>query len=226
MLFWVPLRGLSRRDSAIAAGQVLLAVACGYAGAGVVALLSTRLFGHEPSFDGREAAFFLSVGIATLLLASVSGMSTRRALALSWPAERRIVIRFTAALLGIFAIEAAVLFSGLLGSLDELKAMSGSERSLLGLVNAVILAPVVEESLFRGLLFTRLRRHYAVLPTLAVVTLAFGFLHVENGLLHVVSVLPAGAFLGLARELSGGIGLPILLHACMNLAVVIVGLAL
>lgn len=217
---------MSRRDSAIAAGQVLLAVACGYAGVAIVSLLSSRLLGREPSFDGRETAFFLSVGLATLLLASSSGETVRRALALSWPADRLIVIRFTLALLVIFAIEAAVAFSGALGSLDDLKAMSGSERSLVGFANAVILAPVVEEALFRGLLFTRLRRHLAALSTLVVVTVAFGFLHVENGLLHVVSVLPAGAFLGFAREFSGGIGLPILLHACMNLAVVIVGLAL
>ena len=93
------------------------------------------------------------------------------------------------------------------------------------LVNVLAIG-VFEETLFRGLLFTRLRRCHAALPTLVAVTLAFGFLHVENGLLHVVSVLPAGAFLGLAREFSGGIGLPILLHACMNRAVVIVGLAL
>uniref|UniRef100_A0A9E8CN45 CPBP family intramembrane metalloprotease n=1 Tax=Bosea sp. NBC_00436 TaxID=2969620 RepID=A0A9E8CN45_9HYPH len=215
-----------RRDSAIAAGQVLLAVACGYSGVAVVSLLSSRLLGREPSFDGRETAFFLSLGLATLLLASLSSEPFRRALALSWPAERRVAVRFALALLGIFAIEAAVLFSGLLGSLDDFRAMSGSERSLLGLANAVVLAPVAEEGLFRGLLFTRLRRHYAALTTLVVVTLAFGLLHAENGLLHVVSVLPAGAFLGLAREFSGGIGLPILLHACMNLAVVIVGLAL
>ena len=216
---------MSRRDGAITAGQVLLAVACGYAAVSAASLLG-RALGREPGFDGRETVFFLGLGLATLLLASASGEPVRRALALSWPAERRIVTRFALALMGIFAIEAAVVFSGVLGSLDELKAMSSSERSLLGFANAVLLAPVVEEALFRGLLFTRLRRHLAALPTLVVVTVAFGFLHVENGLLHVVSVLPAGAFLGLAREFSGGIGLPILLHGCMNLAVVIVGLAL
>lgn len=217
---------MSGRDSVIAAGQVLLAVACGYVGVAVASSLSSVSLGREPSFDGRETAFFLSLGLATLLLASVSSESIRRALALSWPSERRITVRFALALIGIFVIEAAVLFSGVLGSLDDFRAMSNSERSLLGLANAVVLAPVVEEALFRGLLFTRLRRHYAALPTLAIVTIAFCLLHLENGLLHVVSVLPAGAFLGLAREFSGGIGLPILLHACMNLAVVIVGLAL
>jgi membrane protease YdiL (CAAX protease family) len=217
---------MSRRGSAIAAGQVLLAVACGYAGVAAASPLSLWLLGRESSFDGREAAFFVSAGLATLLLAFASGEPIRRTLAVSWPVERKVAVRFAAALLGIFAVEAAVLFSGVLGSLDEFKAMSNSERSLLGFANAVLLAPVVEEALFRGLLFTRLRRSCAALPTLVAVTIAFGFLHVENGLLHVVSVLPAGAFLGLAREFSGGIGLPILLHACMNLAVVIVGLAL
>lgn len=222
---FVPTCGVSRRDGVIAAGQVLLAIACAYAAVSAATLLG-RTLGREPGFDGREAVFFLGLGLATLLLASASDEPVRRGLALSWPAERRVAAGFALALMGVLGIEAAVVFSGALGPLDALKAMSGSERSLIGFANAVVLAPIVEEALFRGLLFTRLRRHLSALPTLVAVTLGFAFLHIENGLLHVVSVLPAGVFLGLAREYSGGIGLPILLHAAMNLAVVIVGFAL
>lgn len=205
-------------------GQVLFAVALGYAGAAGVAVLATALFGRPFGFDARETAFFLSVGLGTVFaVGAMSDLTLRRALALSWPADRRIVIRFVAVLLLVLAIEATVAASGLLGSLEDIKAMSSSERSWLGFLNAVLLAPVVEEALFRGLLFTRLRQRFSAWPTLVIVTLAFGLLHIENGLLHVVSVLPAGAFLSYAREASGGIGLPILLHACMNLAIVVAG---
>lgn len=215
------------RAVALALGKVLLAVGLGYAGMAGAVVLSTNLAGSLLGFDAREAAFFLSVGVATLAIAWAAGdLPFRRSLALAWPQDRRIAIRFGAALAAVLAVEAVVELSGLLGSLEEMKAMSASERSALGLANAVLLAPVVEELLFRGLLFTALRRHLAVLPALALTTIAFGLLHLENGLLHVISVLPAGAFLGYAREMSGGIGLPILLHACMNAAVILAGLLL
>jgi membrane protease YdiL (CAAX protease family) len=203
-------------------GQVLFAVGLGYAGA--AAALAGMLRGRPLSFDARETAFFLSVGLGTVVAAWVMGdRPLGRSLALSWPADRRIVVRFVAVLLLVFAVEAGVVASGLLGSLEQIRAMSSSERSWLGFLNAVALAPIVEEALFRGLLFTRLRRRFGAWPVLAVVTVAFGLLHIENGLLHVVSVLPAGSFLGYAREISGGIGLPILLHAGMNLTIVVAG---
>jgi membrane protease YdiL (CAAX protease family) len=208
-------------------GKVLAAVAAGYAGVAAFAFLATISTGRVVGFDAREAAFFLATGIATLVLSRIAGdRSWREELAVSWPQERRVPLAFLAALLVVLFIEAALAVSGIFGSLDELKAMSPSERSLLGLANAVLLAPFVEELLFRGLLFTALRKRLSAFPTLAATTLAFGLLHIENGLLHVVSVLPAGAFLGYAREKSGGAGLPILLHAFMNAAVVVAGLLL
>lgn len=207
-----------------ALGQVLFAVGLGYAGTAGISILANALVGTSFGFDAREAAFFLSMGLGTVLAAwIVDGRALGRSLALSWPADRRIVIWFAAVLLLVLAVEAITAASGLLGSLEDLKAMSNSERSWLGFLNAVVLAPIVEEALFRGLLFTRLRQRFSAWPVLVVVTLAFGLLHAENGFLHVVSVLPAGAFLGFAREYSGGIGLPILLHACMNLAIVVAG---
>ncbi|MGX1785566.1 CPBP family intramembrane glutamic endopeptidase [Bosea sp. NPDC055332] len=208
-------------------GQVLFAVGLGYAGVAAASILAKLLLGAPFGFDARETAFFLGVGLGAVLAAwSLGDRSLGRALALSWPADRRIVIRFVAVLLLVLAVEAIAAASGLLGSIEDLKAMSSSERSWLGFLNAVVLAPIVEEALFRGLLFTRLRKRFSAWPVLAAVTLAFGLLHAENGLLHVVSVLPAGLFLGYAREVSGGIGLPILLHACMNLAIVVAGTVL
>ncbi|CAD5246723.1 CAAX protease self-immunity [Bosea sp. 62] len=206
-----------------ALGQVLFAVGLGYAGMAGISILANTL-GKPFGFDARETTFFLSMGIGTVLAAwVVDGRGLGGSLALSWPTDRRTVIWFADVLLLVLAAEAIAAVSGFLGSIEDLKAMSSSERSWLGFLNAVLLAPVVEEVLFRGLLFTRLRQRFSTWPVLAVVTLAFGLLHAENGLLHVVSVLPAGAFLGFAREYSGGIGLPIVLHACMNLAIVAAG---
>lgn len=204
-------------------GQVLFAVGLAYAGA-TAAAAAASVLGGPLGFDARETIFFLSLGLGTVLAAwGLADRPLSRSLALSWPVDRRVAIQFMAVLLLVLAIEAAVVLAGLLGPIEDLRAMSGSERSGLGFLNAVVLAPVIEEGLFRGLLFTRLRKRLAAWPVVAIVTVAFGLLHAENGVLHVVSVLPAGAFLSYAREVSGGIGLPILLHACMNLAIVVAG---
>lgn len=184
------------------------------------------LAGQGGGFDKREAVFFLGLAVATIAVVSIRKQELRQALALSWSNNLRIPILFIAAMIGFTALEGLAISSGWFGSIDEIKAQSPSERSAIGFINAVVLAPVIEEMLFRGFLFTALRERMTFLLALLVSTLAFGLLHIENGLLHVVSVLPAGAFLALAREKSGGIGLPIVLHGLMNLAAVAASLVL
>lgn len=80
---------------------------------------------------------------------------------------------------------------------------------------AVVLAPVAEELLFRGLVFPHLARSLS--PWGAVVGSAalFGMLHVAHGFM-LVGPLTLGLVLGWARWRSGGVGVPILLHATFN----------
>jgi membrane protease YdiL (CAAX protease family) len=55
---------------------------------------------------------------------------------------------------------------------------------------------------------------------------AFAAFHAEHGIGYVAAMIPAGVFLGFAREQSGGVALPMLLHAVMNGAAVIASLVL
>jgi membrane protease YdiL (CAAX protease family) len=56
---------------------------------------------------------------------------------------------------------------------------------------------------------------------------AFAAFHAEHGIGYVLSMIPAGVFLGFAREHGGGgVALPILLHAVMNGAAAAAGLVL
>lgn len=210
------------RAVALPLAQVLLAVGFAY----LCVAGFARLVGAAGRFDMREAVFFIALALATIAIVLVRKQKLRQALALSWPNDRRVAVIFIAAMIGFTALEGLALFSGWFGSIEDIKARSSSERSLMGFVNAVVLAPVVEEMLFRGLLFTVLRERLSLLATVLISTVTFGLLHIENGLLHVAAVLPAGAFLALARERSGGIGLPIVLHSLMNLAAVGASLAL
>ncbi|HJL20572.1 MAG TPA: CPBP family glutamic-type intramembrane protease [Sandaracinaceae bacterium LLY-WYZ-13_1] len=80
---------------------------------------------------------------------------------------------------------------------------------------AVILAPVAEEVLFRGIVLPHLAR--ALSPWGAIVGSAvlFGLLHVAHGVL-LVGPLTLGLVLGWARWRAGSLGPAILLHTTLN----------
>jgi len=91
-------------------------------------------------------------------------------------------------------------------------------------VVAVLLAPVVEEIIFRGAIFAPLRRVNRLLAY-AVSSLAFGLWHVIQFLffefspllfLTMLLYIPAGIALAWVYERSGSIWTPIALHALIN----------
>ena len=95
---------------------------------------------------------------------------------------------------------------------------------------AVVLAPIVEELLFRSLLFAPLLT-FNRLAAYLISGLAFGFLHIAAFLftqpsplllLTILMYLPAGIALAWAYEKSGNIITPMLLHALMNVVAIFV----
>lgn len=96
------------------------------------------------------------------------------------------------------------------------------------LVIGVLLAPVVEETLFRGVVFGSLRRKNAILAY-AVSTLLFAVYHLWSYLvydfhpslfLYLLQYLPAGLALGWAYDYSKTLYAPIFLHMVINYVVI------
>lgn len=92
------------------------------------------------------------------------------------------------------------------------------------LVCTVLLAPLVEETLFRGLIFGNLRPLNRAAAYI-VSALVFAAVHVwqyagslgwRGTLLCAVQYIPAGLALGWTYEKSAAIWAPILVHACIN----------
>lgn len=97
----------------------------------------------------------------------------------------------------------------------EMVLTSSDGWALLALgLTAVVLAPLFEETLFRGVLLPVLGRHWG--PSVGVITsaLLFGLAHLSLGELMPLTVLGAG--LGLLRWQSGRLGASVLLHALWN----------
>ena len=98
----------------------------------------------------------------------------------------------------------------------------------LTFVFAVILYPLLEEVLFRGLLFSALRASSTFWATLIATSLLFAALHFKQYGGHWVSmlaVLAVGAILAWLRERFGPVlWAPIVFHATYNLAVLVLAI--
>lgn len=79
------------------------------------------------------------------------------------------------------------------------EALAGGVATILVIIAAVVLAPILEEVVFRGVLFQGLRRRVGMWPAAIISSLAFGVIHVEVvGIEALPFVLPAVVLLSLA----------------------------
>ncbi|MDQ1467706.1 MAG: protease family protein [Actinomycetota bacterium] len=106
---------------------------------------------------------------------------------------------------------------------NELEHARGAKLAVLA-VTAVLIAPVVEELFFRGLLLRSLQRRVPAPTAVAISALAFGLAHVVFDFGSGV-VLPAlvalGMISGILAVRTGNLSRSILLHAGFNLFAVL-----
>ena len=172
---------------------------------------------------------YYSVGLVYMLLL------LRRFLRRSFDAALDAKGRFLLGIVGGYAVNIAlsfvigalILLLGIeLGSSPNNEAVMAESATQMGriAVVTVVMAPMVEEPLFRGLLFGCIRPRSRVLAY-AVSALAFALYHVwqyiyVSGdfslLVYCLSYLPASFALAWAYERGGGIWSSIALHAVMN----------
>ena len=105
----------------------------------------------------------------------------------------------------------------------SISGMTQENRTLMG-IGTVLLVPVVEETLFRGVIFRSLYNRSPLLG-FAVSVLSFGALHVlgyvgsyspVHLLLCLLQYIPAGVCLGWAYVKADSIWAPILIHMTIN----------
>tara|TARA_B100001057_G_scaffold77007_1_gene71769 strand:+ start:1125 stop:1844 length:720 start_codon:yes stop_codon:yes gene_type:complete len=92
-----------------------------------------------------------------------------------------------------------------------------SEPLILGLISVIIIAPIAEEFIFRGFLYSQLSR--TKLGPWGAVTLSsllWTFIHFQYEALILVVLFGFGIFLGYIRMAYNNLSLPIALHAINN----------
>jgi membrane protease YdiL (CAAX protease family) len=93
---------------------------------------------------------------------------------------------------------------------------SGWERALW-VATLVLLAPISEESVFRGLLYSRISTTRLGVPGAVVVGAAiFSLLHIESPTGYRAIIAIDGLAYGLARAQTCSLAVPVLLHAIGN----------
>ena len=87
------------------------------------------------------------------------------------------------------------------------------------LLVSVLLAPLFEELLFRGAMFSALLRRWGILAAALVPSVIWGLIHIQYEWWAVALIVGSGVLLAMVRWKGGSIYLPLGLHAAWNLLV-------
>lgn len=142
------------------------------------------------------------------------------------PSARKLSHELTVAAWGLLALPVVFLtgqvmamsYFSLVGSAG-FEAVAGTRTSLsaaMTLLIVLVLAPIGEELVLRGLLQPTLRRRLSVPASIALTTALFMLMH--GNMVQALVVLPLGLLLGLIAQYCARIWPVIALHACFNLA--------
>ena len=165
--------------------------------------------------------------LGVVLILGKSLLSSLRRAAIRWKSCALTIAAALAAYYVCFIVVSALVsrFAPDFGNRnDEAMVRYFGESFPLTAAVTVFLAPVTEEILFRGLLFSGLRRK-SRLGAYLVSCLSFAFIHVAGYLgtystaqlfLALAQYLPAGLILSRSEEKSGTIVVPIAIHMVIN----------
>jgi len=92
---------------------------------------------------------------------------------------------------------------------------------LYAVLYAVVLAPLSEELFFRGWLWMGLRKHWPFLPTAVLTSVFWLALHLGNGIVAPIVLLPVAAILAIVRDFGRSVRASIALHTVYNAIVLI-----
>ena len=103
-----------------------------------------------------------------------------------------------------------------------LKIWSSRDNTLLLLFAIIIAAPVFEELLFRGFMFSGIQNSHLGTGAAIVISSAFwAMIHTQYGSFELITIFILGIVLAVSRIASGSIYVPIILHASNNLFAVL-----
>lgn len=182
------------------------------------------LDGGDDTFEmrcllGVGLAFYLAVAGAILIAAKWRGGARWRDL-IGWLPFRLSDWRVWAIMAGTFAysVGASIVFSHFWPhSTAQLTVPSDRVAAVMLFVIAAIVAPITEELLFRGWIYTALRFSWGFWPALLISSILFALAHYDATHFYALAVFPIAIAMGVIRE-RAGIKASIVFHAINNFA--------
>jgi membrane protease YdiL (CAAX protease family) len=159
-----------------------------------------------------------------MLLGLTVAVATRQekpwtARAIGWApwVKDRSFLPFVGLMLAWEAIE-GLLIEPRFPQLADMAQLPQSQPALLiSLATLTLVAPIAEETFFRGFVYTNLRAHMGFPASIILSALFFALLHYESSWVLPLLTIPFGLMAGLARERFGSVRPAIYLHIVWNL---------
>lgn len=127
------------------------------------------------------------------------------------------IVAVIAAGLGIDPSTASINVTGKTDTIELIESMGGFWATF---VLTVIFAPIIEEILFRGVLFPAIKYRYGVIAGILISGLLFAMAHLNP--LQILALIPMGVYLAIMYQRTKSIYPGIILHASWNLMVVLI----
>ncbi len=203
--------------------------AAGIAGMWVLASLATVLIARNwgvTALGFEQVAVTVLGSLMVLPLVAIAvrgtGVPWRDYLALRTPEWIDILIGFACLLLliGGYAAVSALTGESIIKPVPDLFLMLAASGMLVPFVlSGVVLAPVMEEIVFRGFLYRGWGQAIGVTGAIVLTAALWAVMHTRLGLTGMVMMFGVGILLGMVRWLSGSTTLVIGIHMFNNLHV-------
>ncbi len=190
----------------------LLFIMEGLTGVALVTLVLSGLYGAR-----YVVIYAVQLG---LILAACRAWDDIGALRIKWPRSGSSIL---------LAVVGGLLFGSYLLSAGEGIMDDHRSAPLWGLLQAIVLAPLTEELLFRGLMYTKVRREFPIIAAYAV-SGVFAIVHLKRqlSLPAILGIFAYGLVATMAIDDADSIVPPVIMHATANAVIYsgLIGLAL
>ena len=184
---------------------------------------------HELSFGtlAQEPLIVVGAQIASypLVIAFMAGIVRRRsnlpfltAIHWNWP-NRSAVFFYLSGIVLAFTVEGLAHFLPIPKSLPMDKFFNDATSAYLMAFFGILVAPVLEELFFRGMLYPTLRRAMGIVPGLILTAAAFAAIHgaqLGYAWAPILSIFVVGLALTVVRQVTDSVAAGVLMHSGYN----------
>jgi membrane protease YdiL (CAAX protease family) len=182
--------------------------------------LSFYRLAQEPLIvvGSQIASYPLVIGFMAVLVRRRSHQAFLTAIRWNWPSGKAIWFYLSGIVLA-FVVETLARFLPIPKSLPMDKLFNDASSAYLMAFFGVLIAPVLEELFFRGMLFPTLRREFGTLAAVLLTAAAFASIHgaqLGYAWAPILSIFVVGLVLTIVRERTDSVAASVLTHSGYN----------